>query len=123
MKTPPQTHSAILVMDSRKLIRSVRNQSVPLGGWSRLYQAGPFYLDMSLHLENNSVRLMGHMVGHKTKPFNSGLVRLKRSSGEWLEKPLEPSGRFSLALEPQEEYSLEFVLDNQNISLSKLELN
>lgn len=118
-----QTHSAILVMDSRNLIRPIRTQAAPSSGWSRLYQAGPFYLDISLRLVESEARLMGHMVSQKTPAFINGIVRLKRSSGEWLEKPLENTGRFTLALEPQEVYSLEFVIDNQNVNLSKLDLS
>jgi hypothetical protein len=54
-------YEAVLIMDAQRVSSSVRNQTVS-SGWSRLYQAGNYYLDLTLQLGSASPVLLGRVV-------------------------------------------------------------
>lgn len=120
---PKQVFSAILVMDSRKMVRAMRSQNPILTGWSRLYQAGPYYLDMSFKPEPEGLRLLGMVASTKIKAFGDAQIRLRQDDGNWIENPLESSGRFAVSVDQDQSCCLEVQIGQDVISLSNLDLN
>lgn len=114
--------SAILVMDSRKMVRALRSQNPPLSGWSRLYQAGPYYLDMSFKPETEGIRVLGQVASTKAKEFAEAPIRLYQDGGESLEGILEPTGRFAFSLAQTLPCCLEVEIGQEIIRLDGLDL-
>jgi hypothetical protein len=90
-----QNYSAILVMDSRK-VRSIPRQSTLLSGWSRLYHAGPYYLDMSFKPDGDDLHLLGRVVSRLNQATQKGTIRLHQPGGSTTEYALEPTGPMAL---------------------------
>jgi hypothetical protein len=65
---------AVLVMDSRDATSSLRSQAFA-AGWSRLYQAGAYYLDLSLKQDGDHTVLMGHVLPPVGEHQVKGAVR------------------------------------------------
>ena len=118
----PHNYSAILVMDSRKA-RSIARPYPPLGGWSKLYHAGPYYLDMSFRPDGDDLRLSGRVVSRYNQVMSEGTIRLHQSGGNTTEYALEPTGQFTLTLSGDQSYGLEVVLDGDTVKVNRLELH
>ncbi|MDX2008098.1 MAG: hypothetical protein SFU83_22880 [Meiothermus sp.] len=119
--TTAHSYSAILVMDSRK-VQSIIRPSSPLGGWSRLYSAGPYYLDMSFRLDGDDLRLLGRVVSRHKQALDGGTIRLCELGGHTTEHDLEPTGQFTLTLSSRQAYGLEVLLDGDTVKVGRLEL-
>jgi hypothetical protein len=114
-------HPAILVMDSRNVNLAVRHQAQASMGWSRLYQAGPYYLDVSLKPGEKEARLVGQVVSQDPSKLAEGMVHLTQPSG-LTTQALEPSGRFSFSITPDHtaQYSIEVELGGEKIYIERL---
>ena len=105
---------AVLVMDSRQLNPSVRSQAF-VGGWSKLYQAGSYYLDLSLKMDGEGAVLMGHVLPPVGEHQVRGRVRVNAVVAE-----LGVAGDFRVEVEVRELRGLEVELENVALSVSDL---
>jgi hypothetical protein len=109
---------AVLVMDSRDTTSSVRSQAFA-GGWSRLYQAGAYYLDLSLKQDGDHTVLMGHVLPPVGEHQVKGQVRISEQGGE-KDSNIGPAGDFRLEVKMGELQSLEVELETVRLSISDL---
>jgi hypothetical protein len=109
---------AVLVMDSRDTTSSVRSQAFA-GGWSRLYQAGAYYLDLSLKQDGDHTVLMGHVLPPVGEHQVKGLVRIAEVGGQ-KDSSIGPAGDFRLEVQIGELQSLEVELETVRLSISDL---
>jgi hypothetical protein len=109
---------AVLVMDSRDTTSSVRSQAFA-GGWSRLYQAGAYYLDLSLKQDGDHTVLMGHVLPPVGEHQVKGQVRISEQGGE-KDSNIGPAGDFRLEVKMGELQSLEVELETVRLTISDL---
>jgi hypothetical protein len=116
---------AVLLMDSHTTTVSVRNQAWT-NGWSRLYQIGQYYLDLTLKSRPGMPSvLLGQLIGPRgstqTPPAR---IRLTADDGCDLEST-NVSARGELRVIPQRAGGLRLVLefDAGAPMVSMLELN
>lgn len=114
------SYSAILVLDSSKT-QIMKSSGIPITGWTRLYHAGPYHLDVNLRIEDRHLRLWGRVVNRLAHAVPQGLIRLRHTNRITGEIPLEASGHFSLLLDEPSKYSLEVKLGNDTVLLKGLE--
>jgi hypothetical protein len=107
---------AVLVMDSRDTTSSVRSQAFA-GGWSRLYQAGAYYLDLSLKQDGNHTVLMGHVLPPVGEHQVKGAVRIALTEQA---SNIGPAGDFRLEIQPGEAQGLEVELETVQLTISDL---
>ncbi|WP_299426512.1 hypothetical protein [uncultured Meiothermus sp.] len=115
-------YQAILVMDSRKLSTPLRNQAQPRAGWSQLYQAGPYHVDLSLKWDDAGAHLVGQVISREHISFEQAQIYLKQDRGH-LQKPLDLSGRFSLNLGSVSDCSLEIRIQGGLVCLDSLKVS
>ncbi len=109
---------AVLVMDSRDTTSSVRSQAFA-GGWSRLYQAGAYYLDLSLKQDGDHTVLMGHVLPPVGEYQVTGLVRIAQVGGD-KDSSIGPAGDFRLEVKLDEFQGLEVELEMVRLTISDL---
>ncbi len=109
---------AVLVMDSRDTTSSVRSQAFA-GGWSRLYQAGAYYLDLSLKQDGDHTVLMGHVLPPVGEHQVKGQVRISEQGGE-KDSNIGPAGDFRLEVKMGELQALEVELETVCLTISDL---
>ncbi len=109
---------AVLVMDSRDTSSSVRSQAFA-GGWSRLYQAGAYYLDLSLKQDGDHTVLMGHVLPPVGEHQVKGLVRIAEVEGQ-KDSSIGPAGDFRLEVKMGEFQALEVELETVRLTISDL---
>jgi len=108
---------AVLVMDSREATPSVRSQAF-VAGWSRLYQAGAYYLDLSLKRDGERAVLMGHVLPPVGEHHLKGRVRIGQVEGET--SKVGPAGDFRLEVDLGSSQSLEVELETVRLTISDL---
>ena len=86
---------AILVMDARSG-ESVRSGGVQGAGWTRLYKAQDYYLDMTLLRGQSDAVLMGQLISVQPETDVLGTVGIENQGSV----PLDSSGNFRMMLEP-----------------------
>ena len=106
---------AKLVMDSRETTTSVRSQAF-VGGWSKLYQAGAYYLDLSLKMDGQAAVLMGHVLPPVGEHQVKGRVRLD----ERHEVSIGTAGDFRIEVHPNHIGKLEVELEAAQLVISNL---
>lgn len=119
---PGLMYRAILVMDSRNVRTSLRNATQSRVGWSQLYQAGPYHLDLSLRWDPKGARLVGQVISRERVSFEQAQVCLKQEV-EQVQKPLDLSGRFTLELGTMVDCDLELHIQGAVICLDGLKLS
>lgn len=111
---------AVLVMDSRDTTSSVRSQAFT-AGWSRLYQAGAYYLDLSLKQDGDQTVLMGHVLPPVGEHQVKGQVRVAQLEGEQ-GSSIGPAGDFRLEVKLEALQGLEVELETVRLTISDLGL-
>jgi hypothetical protein len=106
---------AKLVMDSRETVTSVRSQAF-VGGWSKLYQAGAYYLDLSLKMDGQAAVLLGHVLPPVGEHQVKGRVRLD----ERHEVTIGNAGDFRIEVHPDRIGKLEVELEAAHLVVSNL---
>jgi hypothetical protein len=118
----PQVIDAALVMDSRGSLTPLRTQAFAVG-WSRLYHAGHYYLDLSLKPESKQVVLLGRLLPEMLDARLEGQVRLQAASGG---KPrmvrLEAPGEFRFLCDTPGQHELLIELQNVIVRVHGLDL-
>lgn len=109
---------AVLVMDSRDAAPSVRSQAFS-AGWSRLYQAGAYYLDLSLKQDGDHTVLMGHVLPPVGEHQVKGLVRVSQTEGE-IDSNIGPAGDFRLRVDMGTLQGLEVELETVRLTIKDL---
>ena len=109
-------YEAVLIMDSLETKSSVRSQAFS-AGWSRLYQAGEYYVDLSLRLEGAHAVLMGHILPPVGACDLEGRVRLSHARGETVSE-LGRAGNFRLEVARGNLSGLEVDLGLETLSIS-----
>jgi len=109
---------AVLVMDSRDATSSVRSQAFT-AGWSRLYQAGAYYLDLSLKQDGDHTVLMGHVLPPVGEHQVKGRVRMAQLEGE-VDSNIGPAGDFRLRVDPGQLNGLEVELETVRLMVGDL---
>ena len=109
---------AVLVMDSRDAAPSVRSQAFA-AGWSRLYQAGAYYLDLSLKQDGDHTVLMGHVLPPVGEHQVKGLVRVTQAHGN-MDSNIGPAGDFRLRVDMGVMQGLEVELETVRLTIKDL---
>lgn len=113
---------AILVMDSRLKMLSIRSQRVT-GSWSKLFKVGEHYLDLSLKAQDtqSKARLLGKVVS--PAGIGAGQVTLLGENGETqAEASLSLSGMFNLTVEQVGTYDLEMVIGQHQFVIRPIDV-
>jgi hypothetical protein len=111
---------AILVMDSRDAAPTVRSQAFA-AGWSRLYQAGAYYLDLSLKQDGDQTVLMGHVLPPVGEHQVKGQVRIAQLTGEKASS-IGAAGDFRVEVDLSQLQGLEVELETVRLTVSDLGL-
>jgi hypothetical protein len=106
---------AVLITDSREMASSVRSQAF-IGGWSKLYQAGTYYLDLSLKMDGQAAVLLGHVLPPVGEHQVKGRVRVNRTQTE-----LGPAGDFRIEVDAVQLKNLEVELENVALTVRDLD--
>jgi hypothetical protein len=114
---------AVLVMETRDSNVGLRTQAFA-GGWSRLYQAGDYYLDLSFKAEPKNAVLIGRLLPSTPQERLEGRVELRPvTGGEGLETPLEASGEFRFECNASGEHALMVDLQGTTLRVQPIEMN
>jgi hypothetical protein len=106
---------AVLITDSREMASSVRSQAF-IGGWSKLYQAGTYYLDLSLKMDGQAAVLLGHVLPPVGEHQVKGRVRVNRTQTE-----LGSVGDFRIEVDAVQLKNLEVELENVALTVRDLD--
>ena len=114
---------AVLIMETRNSNAGLRTQAFS-GGWSRLYQAGDYYLDLSFKPESKTAVLLGRLLPSTPQERLEGRVELLPVSGaDGLEAPLHPSGEFRFECNTSGEHALMVDLQGTTLRVQPIEMN
>lgn len=111
---------AILVMESRGIAPSVRSAAFT-GVWSKLYQAGNLYLDVTLKPGAKTASLQGQLLSEGDLSV-SGKVNLFRDSNILSSVPLGHEVGFGLTIDEPGDYRLELDLGTETIGVGGIEV-
>ena len=109
---------AVLVMETPNSNSGLRRQAFA-GGWSRLYQAGAYYLDLSLKQDGDHTVLMGHVLPPVGEHQVKGRVRMAQLEGE-VDSNIGPAGDFRLRVDPGQLNGLEVELETVRLMVGDL---
>ena len=109
---------AVLVMDSRDTAPSLRSQAFA-AGWSRLYQTGAYYLDLSLKQDGDQTVLMGHVLPPVGEHQVKGWVRIGQVLGH-KDSSIGAAGDFRVEVNLDELVGLEVELETVRLTVSDL---
>jgi hypothetical protein len=119
----PIIFDAVLVMETRSPNVGLRTQAFT-GGWSRLYQAGDYYLDLSFKPEVKNAVLMGRLLPSAPQERLEGRVELRPiAGGEGIETSLESSGVFRFECNVSGEQALMVDMQGTILRVEPLEMN
>lgn len=121
---------ATLLMESHGLAPDVRSTSFASRMvWSKLYQAGSYFVDLHLAPDERGLRLRGEIMTQTEAPLPSeGTVTLHNRAGEIvataiLERdPLGGDAEFVFEIDEADGYHLEMVIDRETVSVAGLEI-
>jgi predicted RecB family nuclease len=108
-------------MDSRKTSLAVRHQNFT-EGWSQLYKAGDFYLDLSLKPDHHKAYLQGYLVADPAQLTQVQGRTLLHNEHAQLTAALSLTGSFRLEVPQGGTYQLEIALQDQVIRLDRIEI-
>ena len=121
------THPAVLLMESHGLAPNVRSSSfASMKVWSKLYQAGPYYLDVVLGPGERGLSLRGEILAADDSAVPAeGRVTLHDGGGAILSSGSLNSragseGAFTFDVERSGNYRVEVVLRNELLSVAGL---
>lgn len=117
----PQVIDAALVMDSRGSLTPVRTQAFVVG-WSRLYHAGHYYLDLSLKPESKQAVLLGRLLPDTLGAGLEGQVRLQAAGGKPRLVRLEDPGEFRFLCDTPGQHELLIELQDVIVRVQGLDL-
>lgn len=101
------TEPATLIMESNGFAPSVRSATFTQR-WSRLYQAGPYFLDMTLKPEGKGALLQGQVLHQDGAALPADALMVLGSNGE---ARLGATGDFQFFIDEVSELSLEARLN------------
>lgn len=114
---------AVLVMETHNSNSGLRRQAFA-GGWSRLYQAGDYYLDLSFKPETQNAVLLGRLLPSTPQERLEGRVELRPlAGGDGIETPLEASGEFRFECSTSGEHALMVDLQGTTLRVQPIEMN
>ena len=113
-------HDAVLMMEAKGLAPAVRSGALSKT-WSRLYQGGPYQVDMMMSLEGDSARLVGQLIA-ADGPGLPGAGTISLFEGERLVElsPIDEAGSFMLDLAPEGCFSLEVGFPGETLRIADL---
>ena len=116
--------TAVLVMDSRAQEPSVRAQGFT-GAWSRLYQAGSYFVDLTLRHDDRGAVIFGQLIATDRIAPPGGLVRLDLThNGVTVAAALvDTTGGFRLEVSSAGEHRLECQFGPDVVAVEALEIN
>jgi hypothetical protein len=119
----PIIFDAVLVMETLNSSVGLRTQAFT-GGWSRLYQAGDYYLDLSFKPDAKTAVLTGRLLPSTPQERLEGRVELRPiTGGDGIEAPLEESGEFRLECALSGRQALMVDLQGMMLRVEPIELN
>ena len=111
---------AVLIMDSQATGSSVRSQAFSTG-WSRLYHAGEYYLDLSLKQVGDRSVVMGYVLPPVGEHQVEGRVRIVHLAGE-TGSVIGAAGDFRLEMNRCALHGLEVQLPTVLLSVGDLSI-
>ncbi len=119
----PIIFNAVLVMETLNSSLGLRTQAFT-GGWSRLYQAGDYYLDLSFKPDVKNAVLTGRLLPSTPQERLEGRVELRPvTGGDGVETPLEESGVFRFECSLSGKQALMVDLQGVMLRVEPIELN
>ena len=106
---------AILVTTSTSAKLALRKSGLQ-NKWSRLYQAGDFYLDLSLQNDGIQEVLIGQIVS-SNKRESAPSVDAFDIQHKKLESTVDPQGQFRVIQDLQPIHRLEFMLEGEDYNV------
>ena len=114
---------AILIMETRTPKAGLRMQAFT-GGWSRLYQAGDYYLDLTFKPDAKNAVLLGRLLPSSPQERLEGRVELVPvAGGDGFEAPLHASGEFRFDCNASGEHALMVDLHGTTLRVQPIEMN
>lgn len=116
-------YPSLLLMESHGFAPNVRTTSFSsVNVWSKLYQAGPFFLDIALRPGESGLHLRGELLSGGDGPMPTGCeIELFDADGSCAATPLGEDG-FVLPIERVGTYRLEVSSDQMLIGIEDLEI-
>ncbi len=113
-------YTAVLVMDTRASTHTIRSAPGEQG-WSRLYHAGPYHVDLSVKGDSETNRIVGQVVGHRgIHQYGTGVqIELDGMPKNF---HLDADGSFAFSIPKTPKCSLRFDLGDEVINLEQLVL-
>ena len=127
MSAPP-LHIGVMLMESHGLAPNVRSTSFSsVKVWSKLYQAGPYFLDLTLGPSEQALRLRGEVMasGDSLLPTDGAVTVLDGSDTVVASTALAAGSglddrSFSVDLGGTGDYRLELLCGGRRISITDL---
>jgi hypothetical protein len=117
----PETREAILIMDSRRNVSSLRSGSLS-STWNKLYKVGDAYLDVSLKSEGETSLLVGQVISEKGVP-SGHILLLDEDQQVKFAQGFESGAAFRFELNTADQYRLEMKIGEERFGISNLDLN
>lgn len=116
-------HEAILLMESFGLAPDVRSTSFSsIKVWSKLYQAGPYFVDLMLRPGASALALRGEIMTESSTVPSEVTVTLRDHHGNAVSSTRASDGAFELEVERQGIYRLDVAFGRELLCLSELEV-
>ena len=112
---------ATLVLESRGFAPQLR--SAPFSaGWSRLYQAENYVLDLSCKVQDKHSSLQGHIMLDSNPEIPVGSVTLLHADEELACATLDAFGQFQINIDRSGHFHLRVDVTSQSFSVSNLRI-
>lgn len=123
-------HAATLLMESHGLAPDVRSASFSsIQVWSKLYQAGSYFVDLTLGPDDQGRRLRGEILTRDDAPLpGAGTVTLHDRSGEMVasaslgDTSNGGDTEFVFQVEDIDDYRLEVIFEQETLSVTGIEV-
>jgi hypothetical protein len=117
------SHPSVLLMESHGLAPNVRSTSfASINVWSKLYQAGPYFLDLSLEPGEHNLDLRGEILSSDDPPLpTEAEITLYDEHGQRAVAQLGDAG-FSLPLDQAGLYRLEVSYEAAVLTVEGLKI-
>ena len=118
-----KTYHSVLLMESHGLTPDVRSTSFSsVKVWSKLYQAGPYFVDLMLRPGDRSLDLHGELIAKNGAPAPDQIVVTLRDRQGTASTVSAYNGTFTLELTALGNYRLDLTFGRERVLLSDIEV-
>ena len=119
----PTSYPSVLLMESHGLAPNVRSTSFSSTQvWSKLYQAGPYFVDLMLGPGDRALALHGELMADSAPIPTEGTITLRDQQDTVVSTTTAIDGAFSLQPDNPGSFHLDLMFNQETLTLSGIEV-